>query len=88
MSTVVHGDDFWALGPNAELAKPESKMKEWYDAKTRGNLGPEKIVEKEIKISNRKVEWGDLRGEREEHPRGGEGFGAWRSRLRALTWRR
>ncbi len=40
VSLVVHGDDFTALGPIEELNKLEAKMKEWYEVKTRGKLGP------------------------------------------------
>ena len=59
VSIVVHGDDFTALGPEKELRALESLMKSWYEIKTRGMLGPDPKDDKEIKILNRKVVWGD-----------------------------
>jgi hypothetical protein len=59
VSIVVHGDDFTALGPETELRALESQMKSWCEAKTRGMLGPDPGDDKEIKILNRKVVWGD-----------------------------
>ncbi len=54
VSIVVHGDDFTALGPEAELPALEAQMKSWYEVKTRGMLGPDPGGDKEIK----KVVWG------------------------------
>ena len=34
-------------------------MKPWYEVKTRGMLGPDPGDDKEIKISNQNVVWGD-----------------------------
>ena len=59
VSMVVHGDDFTAPGPDDELTKLEAKMREWYEVKTRGRLGPDRKDDKEIRILNRKVKWLD-----------------------------
>ncbi len=44
VSLVVRGDEFTALGPIEELNKLEANMKEWYEVKTRGKLGPRRAT--------------------------------------------
>ena len=55
---VVHGDDFTFAGTDEELDKCSKMMKEEYDVKIRGKLGPDKGDDKPITILNRCVEWG------------------------------
>ena len=57
LACVVWGDDFTFLGPEAELNWAESKMRERYEIKMRGILGPEPGDLETIEILNRTVAW-------------------------------
>ncbi len=57
ISLVVHGDDFTALGPEAELRTFERQMRSWYEVKVRGVLGPGPRDDKEVTILDRKLVW-------------------------------
>jgi hypothetical protein len=52
---VVLGDDFTSIGEDPDLDRFEHAMKEHYELKVRGRLGPEKGDDKEIRILNRVV---------------------------------
>lgn len=59
-SVVVHGDDFTTFGPGAELDGLEARMRGWYSLKLRGKSGlMKKKDDKDIRIWNRKVDWGE-----------------------------
>ncbi len=54
---TVHGDDFTLLGGDHDLDWFENKIKEEFEVKVRGRLGPGKEDMKAIRILNRIVEW-------------------------------
>ena len=54
---VVHGDDFTFAGNDEELNKCSTMMRDEYDIKVRGKLGPDKSDDKSITILNRCVTW-------------------------------
>ena len=53
----MHGDDFISLGSDEEVKLFHRKMKEAYEVKIRGVLGPEAKDQKLITILNRIIEW-------------------------------
>ena len=57
LSCVVHGDDFTFEGEAEDLGWIAEKMKEWFEVKMRGILGPEDGDDKEVTILGRVVEW-------------------------------
>ena len=54
---VVHGDDFTFLGNETELQWCTQMMKDEYEVKVRGLLGPDRKDEKKMTILNRCIEW-------------------------------
>ena len=56
---VVHGDDFTVLGHSIHLDEFREKIKERYEVKMRGRLGPEDKGDKALRILNRVVLWTD-----------------------------
>ena len=54
---VEHGDDFTFLGCDDQLAVCEQMMKDQYEVKVRGKLGPDAKDDKVITILNRCLEW-------------------------------
>ena len=56
---TVHGDDFTLLGSDHDLDWFETKIKEEFEVKIRGRLGPgvRKEEEQSIRILNRIIEW-------------------------------
>ena len=65
---VVHGDDFTFAGPPAALQWVEQEMKTPFLVKVVGRLGPE-AENREIRILNRVVRWGDKGLSYEADPR-------------------
>ena len=57
MWLTVHGDDLILLGSDADLDWFENKIKEEFEVKVRGRLGPGGEDLKAIRILNRIVEW-------------------------------
>ena len=57
LKLVVHGDDFTFLGDSSALAFAEACMRQLYDIKVRGVLGPDPNDDKEIRILNRILTW-------------------------------
>ena len=59
MWSTVHGDDFTFLGNDHDLDWFETKIKEKFEVKTRGRLGPgvKKEEDQSIMILNRIIEW-------------------------------
>ena len=56
---VVHGDDFLALGPEAELDAFKRQMEGAYERKQVGRIGPQKSDDEVLRVLNRFVEWTD-----------------------------
>ena len=54
---TVHGDDFTLLGSDEDLDWFESMIKEKFEVKVRGRLGPGLSDTKSIRILNRIIEW-------------------------------
>ena len=54
---VVHGDDFTFLGCEDDLKWCTQMMKDEYEIKLRGMLGPDKHDDKKMTILNRCIEW-------------------------------
>ena len=56
---TVHGDDFTLLGSDCDLDWFERKIKEEFEVKIRGRLGPggKKAEDQSIRILNRIIEW-------------------------------
>ena len=54
---VVHGDDFTVLGSGTELDWFREKIKNRFEGKFRGRLGPANGDDKSIRILNRVVTW-------------------------------
>eukprot|EP00959_Pyramimonas_sp_CCMP1952_P374745 7848401-Pyramimonas_sp.AAC.1 len=54
---TVHGDDFTLLGSEFDLDWFEKKIKEEFEVKVRGRLGPGEEDMKAIRILNRIIEW-------------------------------
>ena len=59
LSCVVHGDDFTFEGEAEDLKWITQKMKEWFEVKIRGTLGPEDEDDKVVTILGRIVKWED-----------------------------
>ena len=53
----VHGNDFTAAGPNQELAWSEAMLKQHYELKVGGRLGPAPGDDKEASVFNRIIRW-------------------------------
>jgi hypothetical protein len=54
---VVHGDDFYFIRNDMNLAWIYGLMREWYEVKMRGILGPDSGDVKRVEILNRWLEW-------------------------------
>lgn len=54
---VVHGDDFTFLGCEEDMKWCTQMMKDEYEVKVRGMLGPDRQDDKKISILNRCIEW-------------------------------
>ena len=57
MRCVVHGDDFTFAGDEAQLKKCIDMMKDEYEIKLRGFLGPNQHDDKKMTILNRCIQW-------------------------------
>ena len=69
VNVSVHGDDFTAAGPKAELDWFEGEMKTRYELTVGGRLGPGATDDKEASVLNRIVRWTDQGFEHEADPR-------------------
>ena len=69
LSCVVHGDDFTFEGEAEDLKWIAEKMKEWFEVKIRGLLGPEEADDKEVTILGRVVKWKEWGIEYQADPR-------------------
>ena len=69
---VVHGDDFTILGDRKHLDWFRERMKKRYPVKIRGRLGPRDTDEKQIRILNRILTWGNTGIEYEDDQRHAE----------------
>ena len=69
LSCVVHGDDFTFEGEAEDLKWIAEKMKEWFEVKVRGLLGPEEDDDKEVTILGRVVKWKEWGIEYQADPR-------------------
>ena len=56
---VVWGDDFTVLGRDGDLREFRDELSKKYSVKVRAVLGPEPGDDKETRILNRKLTWGD-----------------------------
>ena len=54
---VVHGDDFTALGYEADLDWYNKVLTQKFEAKVKGRLGPGKTDEKSKRVLNRVLHW-------------------------------
>ena len=71
LQCVVHGDDFTFAGPFAALEWIEQEMQKPFLVKVAGRLGPEE-QNRELRILNRVVRWGDEGLSYEADPRHAE----------------
>ena len=69
---VVHGDDFTLMADQQEIDRVCRVLKERYEIKLRGVLGPGVNDDKEISLLNRIVRWTDAGIEYESDPRHAE----------------
>ena len=69
LSCVVHGDDFTFEGEAEDLKWIAEQMKEWFEVKVRGLLGPEEDDDKEVTILGRVVKWKEWGIEYQADPR-------------------
>ena len=57
ISVFVHGDDFTAAGPKYQLDWFEAMLKQKYELKVGGRLGPGPTDDKEATVLNRVIRW-------------------------------
>jgi hypothetical protein len=69
---TVHGDDFTAVGPKVSLDWYEAQLKELYELKVGGRLGPGVKDDKEATCLNRVIRWTSVGLEYEADPRQAE----------------
>ncbi|CAE8646723.1 unnamed protein product, partial [Polarella glacialis] len=72
LETSVHGDDFTTLGQEKDLLWFAEKLKERYEIKERGIMGPDARDKKDMIILNRLVSWQDDKITWEADPRHAE----------------
>ena len=54
---AIHGDDFTILGSEEDLDWFQKQIKERFEVKVRGRIGPGRKDEKSIRLLNRVFEW-------------------------------
>jgi hypothetical protein len=72
IACAVHGDDFTLSGPKQQLDWVESKLREVYELKVGGRLGPGGADSKEACVLNRVLRWTKEGVELEADPRQAE----------------
>ena len=68
----VHGDDFTVVGSKSDIDWFEMKLRETYECKCTGRLGPGPEDQKEMTVLNRVLRWTEKGLEYEADPRQGE----------------
>ena len=69
VTVVVHGDDFWAVGPQEALDTLVKEISAHWTVETKATLGPEEDDDKRVTSLNRIIRWTEKGIEIEADPR-------------------